>query len=80
MAHGATVDLQDETGRSALIIAIEVRSFARVRVLLNVGAQVDVVEKCHGRSPLMIASKHGDENVACIPALKWWGMHRFARQ
>ena len=62
--HKAKVNLQDEAGRSALMIASEGGWPERVAILLKNGAQVDMVESQSRQSALMIACKQGHADTA----------------
>lgn len=61
------IDGVDECGRTALIIAVKCQRLDMVKLLINAGADVDVVESKQGNSPLMFAIMHN--NTALTLAL-----------
>ena len=64
--NGASVDLQDQEGTSALTIAIQSQFTQGVLQLLRRGAQMDIQNK-KGITPLMVASKLGlHETTNCL--------------
>jgi ankyrin repeat protein len=55
LEHGATVDLQDDEGKTGLHDAIINGYFPLVKILVDHGANVDIIDK-NGRNALHYAS------------------------
>ena len=65
MARGAALDLGDENGASALILAVEMGFQEAVELLLAAGANPNVHD-LSGMTPLDIAEEHEAHDIAAV--------------
>ncbi len=65
MAKGASVDLQRDTGATALMVASEKGHREVVEVLVAKGASVDLLAR-NGVSALMSAERNGHKDVVAV--------------
>jgi hypothetical protein len=63
--HGAHVDAPDESGHTALHVAVEMRHIAVVRRLLESSARVDAAS-AYGFRPIDYTYQYGDGRTQCV--------------
>jgi ankyrin repeat protein len=69
LARGATVDAADETGQTALHLAVASRGLPVVAALLDGGARADATD-AQGRTPLDVALGRGGRGRGGAPAVR----------
>ena len=65
LEKGASVDLQDKTGQTALILASENGHLEVVKQLLEKGARIDL-KAINGNTALMLAKEKGHHDIAAV--------------
>ena len=65
LEHGADVNAADETGKTALMRAVEMKNMEAVKLLLEKGADINAAD-AHGQTPLVSAMKAKNVKAASL--------------